>query len=303
MSYLDSRDIDYDPPLIFRVNRNNYDPVINIPGAGALLAGQALLRLTGSFTPVKRSEIGLFSSIVNYAWYNITAAYGNNQFSYSFQVGAGTVTRNLTIPDGNYTPDELNTWFKAQQIANGDGNGAGTVFLSITLNNIQNGLTITAAPVTNASGAPASGINVGSTGFITVPTYLTNRYQTSFSILTGFTPGNYPSTYGTTLQSLNSNQPAVFFPVQSVNVNCNFAGTGNYVQNDNVIFTFTTAGAVFGGPIQEIPPVVQWYPMSSNQQVECVVTLTDQLGNFLQMTDNFMQFQIRVRVMTAYNRS
>lgn len=308
MSYLDSRDIDYDPPLIFRVNRNNYDQFVSTPGAGPLLAGQAMLRLTGSFQPEKRSEIGLFSSIVNYAWYNITAAYGNNQFSYTLGRSASNFTRNLTIPDGNYTPDELNAWFVAQQIANGDyvltSTGVPVTFLSITLNNIQNGLTITAAVVTvPGGGSNPNSLTLAQTMLITVPTYLTNRYQTSFSILTGFTPGSYPATYQGTTQSFNSNQPVVFFPVQSVNVNCNFAGTGNYVQNDNVIFTFTTAGAIFGGPIQVVPPVIQWYPLSSNQQTTCVVTLTDQLGNFLQMTDNFMQFQIRVRVMTAYNRS
>lgn len=304
MSYLDSRDIDYDPPLILRIQRSNYDPTTF---TGTLQPGQALLPLTGAFQLEKRAEVGLFSMIVNYSWYNISALYQNNTFTYTLARG-GNQTRTLVIPDGNYTVDELNSWFVGQQIANGDivltSTGAPVTFLSITPNNIQNGLTISAAVVAvPAGGSNPNGLTLAQTMLITIPAYSANRYQTSFSILTGFIPGSYPATYQGTFQSFNSNQKTAFFPVQAVNVNCNLCGTSNYVQNDTTLFTFTPAGATFSGPIERTPPVIQWYPLSNRQYPSVTIQLTDQLGNFLQTTDDQMQFQIRVRVMTAYNRS
>lgn len=56
----------------------------------------------------KQYEIGLDSCYLWYSWYNISAALGNNIFKYH----NGTAWSSITIPDGSYNIDDLNSTIK-----------------------------------------------------------------------------------------------------------------------------------------------------------------------------------------------
>ena len=52
----------------------------------------------------------LSSAQIPYSFFNITSAYNNNRFTFSFPTGAGAgiyTNFNITIPDGFYTIEDL----------------------------------------------------------------------------------------------------------------------------------------------------------------------------------------------------
>ena len=80
----------------------------------------------------KDSYIAVSQVNMYYSWLNISAAIGNNQFSYTFWDGNAGVTPivfqrfDMVIPDGLYEISALNSFLQSQMIANGtyliDGN-------------------------------------------------------------------------------------------------------------------------------------------------------------------------------------
>ena len=63
--------------------------------------------------------VAVASVSMYYSWFNITAAYTNNIFSYTWTVGAATTTYTITIPDGIYEITTLNDLLQYTMIANG----------------------------------------------------------------------------------------------------------------------------------------------------------------------------------------
>lgn len=66
-----------------------------------------------------KSYIAVASVSMYYSWFNISAALGNNTFSYSYPIAAGTQTVTVTIPDGLYEIATLNQLLQYTMIANG----------------------------------------------------------------------------------------------------------------------------------------------------------------------------------------
>lgn len=61
-------------------------------------------------------KLSLFNS-----WYNITAARGNNTFSYVFPENGAFVTHSVVIPNGSFeTWEEIGEYLQTQMLANGD---------------------------------------------------------------------------------------------------------------------------------------------------------------------------------------
>ena len=74
---------------------------------------------SGSFTIPEGSVMSINQVTIPYSWYNITFAYGNNKFTYYMPTtGGSSATVNLTIPDGFYTINDLNTFLQASLRAN-----------------------------------------------------------------------------------------------------------------------------------------------------------------------------------------
>jgi hypothetical protein len=77
----------------------------------------------GSFQVPEGSEMGISQITIPYSWYNVSAQYGNNSFSYTLTQGpAGsttTVTKTVTLADGFYTAADINTALQNSLKANG----------------------------------------------------------------------------------------------------------------------------------------------------------------------------------------
>lgn len=101
-----------------------------------------------STTPTSRMSVSNFS--VPYSWFNITQAFGNNQFAYVWFDGASTSTLypsssgkggtvvNITLPDGFYDLPTLNAYLQYIMVQNGhyliDQNGDYVYYLEFMYN-------------------------------------------------------------------------------------------------------------------------------------------------------------------------
>ena len=78
---------------------------------------------TISFTPEltlnknKKYYVALDSLNMSYSWYNVAASYNNNTLLYSHDSGTNWTT--ITLPDGNYSYDDLNRYI--QQVLQNNG--------------------------------------------------------------------------------------------------------------------------------------------------------------------------------------
>jgi len=84
-------------------------------------------------------HVALVSYNIPYSWYNISVSQGNNQFRYSRD--AGVSFRLLTVPDGNYGVEDLNSEIQTLIVA--DGGVANKVFFFADYNSLRVDLQIT----------------------------------------------------------------------------------------------------------------------------------------------------------------
>ena len=76
----------------------------------------------GGFKIEDEMYVMLSSAQIPYSIFNITSAYNNNRFTFSFPTGATGTTYtnfNITIPDGFYTIEDFNAYIQQFCIANG----------------------------------------------------------------------------------------------------------------------------------------------------------------------------------------
>jgi hypothetical protein len=64
----------------------------------------------------KKYEVALIKATIWYSWFNIASYYNNNSFKYF----NGTTWKDVEIPDGNYSLDELNKFIQRTLINNVD---------------------------------------------------------------------------------------------------------------------------------------------------------------------------------------
>ncbi|GMF36033.1 unnamed protein product [Phytophthora lilii] len=101
-------------------------------------------------------------------------------------------------------------------------------------------------PVKNITGYTAA------SGFLTMPvTAYTPQLQvvdSSFGSIIGFTPATYPAAQTTSVYAVNSNLVPQVDPTAAVVITC--SNLYNPIANNNqVLHTFTSAGAEYGGLI------------------------------------------------------
>jgi hypothetical protein len=76
----------------------------------------------GGFTVTNDMEVMLSSAQIPYSIFNITSAYYNNKYNFFFPTGSTSLaynTFNITIPDGFYTIESLNSFMQQYAISNG----------------------------------------------------------------------------------------------------------------------------------------------------------------------------------------
>ena len=162
--------------------------------------------IQGNFNIPPDSEVMVANVQIPYSFYNITQAYNNNSFQFSFPKSSNTyTTTTITIPDGFYTTTSLNYYLQQWMISNGyylvNGSGQNVYYYTIQYNSYQYGNQILAylVPTSLPAGfSYPSGYNAstifGGNGF---PTISRTPYMTilnnDFGTFLGFSAGNYPN--------------------------------------------------------------------------------------------------------------
>lgn len=266
-----------------------------------------------------RARLSLGKIAFYNSWYNISAARGNNTFSYVFPEGNPNVyvTHKVVLTDGSYeTMEEINDYLQEAMSGNGDsliyydkeeGTSTETFFikLSTSTNEYAYKLEIDSLPsfVTagfpNVDGSSPSGYYTGG-GVITTanenqlpqfiipatsaPAGSNTSGQYSFSKTTGFNPGTYGAQGANPPVNFISNFPPQIQYTSVINLACNMVNQGDVNANPNVFYQFVP-NAPFGELVAEVPPYPVFVPVGDAVYQYCQISLLDENYNPLQLID------------------
>jgi hypothetical protein len=232
-----------------------------------------------------------------YSWFNITSAYNNNIFTYTWVVAGTTNTYTITIPDGLYEITELNALLQYNFIANGtyliDSSGKNAYYAEFILNPTRYAVQINTylVPTSLPTGytAPANWVGFPTQTFnpsITIPLNLNvilgyvAGFTTNQNTNNAYTPptgSQYVSKNGAgTISYLSTSSPnlqpnsSVYFAVSNIN--------NPYSLPSSIIYSLVPTGAV-GTLIAERPPQFMWNKMIDGTYNELRLTF---LGTDLQ---------------------
>lgn len=244
------------------------------------------------------NEIALATAQLYYSWYNITSAYGNNTYSYTWVNG---VTYTVTMPDGNYSIAELNTFLQNIMVQNthylvNTTSGDFVYYIQWETNSTYYAVqlneyvvpSILPAGYSLPSGATWSLPAVSSTPQI-------NILQNAFRDIIGFNAGTYPSVVpqGSTYSALSVVAPQVN-PVSSLQITCSIA-TNPYSSQSKVIYAFGVPETLFGGQILVQTPEYAFTKLVNGNYNQFEISIVDQNGRPIALIDPQISIMLIIR--------
>jgi hypothetical protein len=254
----------------------------------------------GSVT-FKDHEVALAGMSIYYSWYNISAEKRNNQFSYIWNADTA-VTYNVTIPDGNYTFEELYTYFQFAFIQNKtymiDGSGNYVYFIELLFNSTKNLMEVICYPLPTVLGTYSIPVGAtwtlgsGETPQLIIPSY-TKSYTSygqlllsgsSFGSTIGFVSGTYPSSPQLSIYNVLGTMTDALYPVNSMNINCSLLYNTLSVPTTS-LYTFPVSNYKYGELITVAPVELIYVPVKDGSYWEFEIKLIDQDGNDIYLRD------------------
>lgn len=166
-------------------------------------------------------EIAVNSVSLWFAWYNISATLGNNKFSYVWN-SATPVTVDVTIPDGSYTIEDLNTFLQFTFIQNKhyliDGSGNYVYYAELLWNPTAYLIELISypLPVTTTYTLPP-GATWALPATAATPQIV---FPTAFGTLVGFDAGTYPSAAQSSIYNVLAQNIDKMEPISSIVIGC-----------------------------------------------------------------------------------
>ena len=254
--------------------------------------------------------IAVSSVTMYYSWFNISAAIGNNVFTYTWTAAATTYTYKIVIPDGIYEIAGINSFAQFSMIANGTYWSDGTfnyypfdLVLNPTRYAVQlntyyipttapTGTTVVPNPINPATGNP-----VGGNPWPTVARNTVVTFPSNFSSIVGYTVGfasnaninnaftpttptqatNYATKSSVNTLSYLSNTAPQLQPNNSVYISLSNINNP-YSQPSSIIYSLTP-NVVVGSVIQDRPPNFIWNKLIDGTYNQLLLTF---LGTNLQ---------------------
>ena len=248
-------------------------------------------------------EIAVSNISIYYSWRNISAALGNNTFSYVWYSGAGPLatTVNITIPDGSYDISQLNAYLQSIMIANSHylitASGSYVYYLELVENPTAYAIQFNSYALPTAAQAAALGYTapVGWPGYVTVN--ITPQIiipSTDIRNILGFNAGTYPTpTQATNYSKISDFTPQVS-PVQSVLIACSLVNNP-YAYPSNIIYSFAPIGTSYGSLIQPQMSNFIWNEITSGQKQDFYIQFLDQNYKSLQIVDTNLVVVLSIR--------
>lgn len=244
-------------------------------------------------------EICISQSTIPYAWYNISAAYGNNTFSLIIPTGATNFGINVTLPDGFYSINDIQNYIQQVCITNkvyfitSTGSYVYPVFLSYSSTYYKVQLILSAYPnaadlatlgYTQPVGAPALPTATTTTGFNT---------GTLGGILGFDNATTYPTTFTSATQNFLSTQTPVGSAVNSLVFRCSLVD--NNVSMPSDIMDGCAINTPFGTNIIYDPSFEKWVKMKSGTYSSLTFTIADQNFNQIYSIDPNVAITLMIR--------
>ena len=230
-------------------------------------------------------EIALSKAYLNYSWYNVTQAFNNLSFGYTW---TDNVFYPVTLLPGFYQVSDLNNEMQSTMKANGhyttDSNGNDVYYINFLANANYNLVTLQCT--VNSS---------GKTPQLTIQ-------NNNFGQLIGFPSGSYPSTQQTTNYTVNSTNVPQISPVRIVYINCNLASTSGINTYPNVIECFSPS-VQFGSQIQILPPKLSFHGLVDGRYPSIKISFVDQNGNPLALQDGIDIIECIIRPRRRFTHS
>lgn len=263
----------------------------------------------GNINLKKGQKVALASIQMYYSTFNITSAYGNNVFNYTWV--DGTVNQVL-FPDGFYDADAISNYLHFVMLQNKhylvDSVGDYVWFLTFSANPTRyaievNSFGMSVALATSSSWTlPAGATWVIPTNFI-VPEL--NVLANNFRNVIGFNAGSYPNAtitgvppaqiqtpaYTSTQIFLSSFTPQIT-PFSSFVVNCSLVNN-DYAVPNSLIYSFSPQGA-FGEQFTVVPNEYVFIDVLPAQYSRFRVYFTDQNNMPISFQDPNMIIQILI---------
>lgn len=232
-----------------------------------------------------KDEVALKSLTIYYSWPNISAALGNNTFSYIWP--ATGLTYSVVIADGIYQFSDLNNYLQQVMFANGhyllDANSNPVYYITLILNTVIYCITMQITPL--PATLPASWTNPTSVNLATAANRTPQLLIGSLATLTGFPAATYPAVMQTSVYYVNSGIPQATGST-SINVRCNLVNNRDFSTNNDILSTFAlSSGSESGSLITYAPFALDWMPAMQNTFQTITLTLTDQLNRPILIRD------------------
>jgi hypothetical protein len=223
----------------------------------------------------KNNSIAVSSVSMYYSWFNITASYQNNTFSYTWTSAGITTTYQVVMPDGLYEIAQINAYFQFVMITNGhyiiDSSGKFVYYAEMILNPTRYAVQLNTFLVPVALPATYT-IPVGFGGFPTIAQNPVLTIPPNFNVIVGYVSGfqtnaNVANAYvppvspyvskltNGTLSYISTTNPnvqpnsSIYFSMSNIN--------NPYSIPSSIIYALVPQGAV-GELIIERPPAFIW---------------------------------------------
>jgi len=243
--------------------------------------------INGSFQIYDEAELAISNIQIPYSWFNVTKAYNNNIFTFTFPAtGATFFTGTVTIQDGFYTVTDINAFLQQYCITNGlyliNSSGLYVYYLTLLYNSTYYGVQIVAqlVPTSAPSGwtAPANWVGYHSSSLCPQITITSNN----FGKIIGYTAGTYPSVNTANASTLNTFTP-LGSNVNSLIIRCSLVDNQVGVPTD--VLDTMPVNATFGSNINYQPPSLKWIKLSPGTYQYLTITFVDQNLNSILAQD------------------
>ena len=257
------------------INSSNYNPINN--------NFRYYLPVEQKFSnqEVALSYISLYNS-----FYNTSSAYGNNQVTIAFPVGATMVSQTLTIPDSYNAISDLNYQLQQFMISQGwylidTATGANVYFISLQTNSTQYKAQFTFSIVPTSR----TGYTVPSnaTAIPTITSTPTITFNTGFGSLIGFSASTLPAI-------TSSNQSVVSTLTPDISVVNSLILTTNIIHHVGLsipcnVFTAIALTSGFGSLITNNNSSLVYSDIAQNSYQYIEIKFYDQNLNALTLID------------------
>lgn len=257
--------------------------------AGSNNSRYAYTFINNNLTLLDEAEICISNITLPYSFYNVTTAYNNRSFTFSYPVGAGETSITITLPEGFYTVTDINAAFQQQMILNGNylinAQGKYIYYATFLYNPTTYGVQLicqiipTSLPVGWTQ--PSNWVGYPSTSRTPRITITNNN----FGKIIGFEAGSFPTTSQLTDQSFLNTLVPLGSNINSIIITCNLIDNSVGFPS-NILDTMPISNTLFGSNLNYSPPALKWVKLVSGTYQKMEIQFVDQNLNAMNIIDS-----------------